>query len=157
MFHRVLDDRLKDQIWDACLEYGGIDLYVGCKTILESDSFNFQITVQEFNFLSQCDFHRAGVFESQAQEVAEACNHFASAFRVFAQQCGDRMKCVEQEMRLHLHLQSFELRLDELRAKLRRFEFSFAVTVVVVEGVAHQQYQPVDEQPPVEIGIQVSR
>src|SRR5690349_9282080 len=50
-------------------------------------------------------------------------------------------------MRMHLHLECFQLRLHELRAKLRSFQLTFPVAVVVTERVTHQQYRPVDEQP----------
>ena len=63
------------------------------------------------------------------------------------------MKCIEEKMRMDLHFQGFQLRLHELRAKLRSLQLAFAITVVITERVAHTDDDPVKEHPFVEVVI----
>ena len=118
MAHRVLDDRLEDQVWDAHVQNFRIDANVSGEAILKTNALDFEIAVQKFKFLSQGHFHRPRIFERQPEEVAQPRDHLARAFRVFTEQRRDRVKRVEEKVRMHLHLQRFQLRLHKLSVKL---------------------------------------
>src|SRR5215510_7211476 len=145
MSHGVFNDWLENQIGNADIEHLRIDANIGRESILKTNALDLEITVQKLDFLLKCDFHRAGILECQSQEVAETRNHLAGGFSVSAQQRGDGMQGIEEKVRMNLHLQRFQLRLHQLSAKLRSFELVFAVTVVVIECVAHQQDEPVNQ------------
>ena len=153
MSHRILDDRLQNQIGNANIQHFRIDVNVSREAILKTNALDLEIAVQKLDLLLQRHFHRAGVFERQSEEVAEPRDHLARAFSVFAQQSRNGMQRVEEKMRMNLHFQGFQLRLHELRAKLRSFQLTFAITVVVVERVAHQQDEPVNQQPVIEVVV----
>src|ERR1051325_773005 len=153
MSHGILDDWLENQIGDVYVEHFGVDANVGSESILEPNALDLEISVQKLDLLLECHFHRTGVFECKAQEVAETRDHLAGGFSVPAQQRRDRMQGIEKEVRMDLHLQRFQLRLHQLGAKLRSLQLVLAITVVVVERVAQQQDEPVNEHPAIEVVV----
>src|ERR1043165_9716101 len=64
------------------------------------------------------------------------------------------MQGIEKKVRMDLHLQRFQLRLHQLGAKLRGLQLVLAITVVIVERVAHQQDEPVNQRPVIEVVIE---
>ncbi len=56
------------------------------------------------------------------------------------------MQCVEQKMWIQLHLQGLELGLGQALLQFRRPEFALPVFPVIIEGLAHRDNHPVDEQ-----------
>src|SRR5215217_7565484 len=109
MSHCVFDNGLKDQVGNTNVEHRGIYANVGRESILKTDTLDLEVAVQKLDLLLECDFHRAGVLERQAQEVAEAREHFAGAVSVFAQQSRDGMQGIEEKVRVNLHLKRFQL------------------------------------------------
>src|ERR1043166_4984710 len=156
MSHGVLDDRLEDQIRNADVEHLWIDANIGRESILKTNPLNLEVAVQELDLLLKCDLHRTGVLECQAQEVAETRDHLAGGLCVPVQQGRDRMQRIKKEVRMNLHLQRFQLRLHELSAKLRSLQLVLAEAVVVVEGVAHQQDEPVNQHPAIEVVVKIA-
>src|SRR5690242_15486646 len=61
------------------------------------------------------------------------------------------MKSIEQKVRMQLHLERFQLRLDQLRSQLRSLQLALAITVVVIERVADQNDYPIDQQTAIEV------
>src|SRR5215216_2455795 len=63
------------------------------------------------------------------------------------------MQRVEEKVRMNLHFQGFQLRLDKLRAEFRSLQLTFTIVVVVVVGMTHEQDCPVNEEPAVEVPV----
>src|ERR1043165_6572977 len=152
--HGVLDDRLENEVWNLHVEHLGIDANLGGKSILETDGLDPEIPVQELDLLLKCHFHRPGILQRETQEVAETRDHLAGGLGVPGQQSRDRMQRVEKKVRVDLHLQRFQLRLHELGVKLRGLQLVSAVTVVVVERMAHQQDEPINESPMIKVVVE---
>src|SRR5881396_3170533 len=76
----VFDNRLQNQVGHPGVECGRTHVDTGREAVLKSNSFDFQIALQEFHFLLKRDFLTSGILESKAQKVAQTSNHRAGGF-----------------------------------------------------------------------------
>ena len=111
----VLHDGLQDQHWDLRGEEFVGNTHGALEALNESDFLDFEILSGEFEFFSQGHLLTVGVFEDPAHEVAEFNDHGDGCVVSFlANEAGDGVQCVEQEVRLDLPAKSAELGLHEL-------------------------------------------
>src|SRR6185503_11557320 len=83
--HRILDDRLQDQVGHAHVQHFGIDSNLSSESILKANPLDLEIPVQEFDLLLQCNLHRSRILECQPEKVAQSGNHFSSAIGILAE------------------------------------------------------------------------
>ena len=102
MPERVLDDGLEDEVGDGRVERLRFDLHVRREAILKAHAFDFEITAEEFQLLLQGDFLRARVLQSQAEEVAEPCDHAVGALRVRVDERRDGVERVKEKVRARI-------------------------------------------------------
>ena len=113
------------------------------KAIVEADLLNVDVLLQERELLLQRDFVDADAVERHAQQVGELQGHVLGGFAVVAGQRGDGVQRVEQEVRLELDLQHFELRVGELRLELRGEQLALLVLAVEGDGLGDEHDVPV--------------
>ncbi len=145
MPHGILDNWLKDQIGNAHVQYAGVDSDIGGQAILETNTLDLEVSVQEFDFLLQCHFLCAGIFERQSQEIAQASNHGARGIYILIQKGRNRVQSVEKKVRMQLHLQCFQLRLRELGPKLRAIQLALSKTLVIIKSVTAEHDDEVNQ------------
>ena len=81
--------------------------------------------------------------EREAQQVGQLQRHVLGGRPVIARQRGNGVQGVEEEVRLQLDLQHFQLRVRQLRFQLRRLQFALAILAVIADGLRDQQDVPV--------------
>src|SRR5215204_1094062 len=111
---------------------------------MKAHALDLQVEGQELKLLLERDLLRAGVLQGETEEVAQSSDHAVGRVRVAVQEGGDGVERVEEEVRMELHLEGFELRLRELRLEPRRAQLALAEASVVAEDLIEQKQQPVD-------------
>ncbi len=86
--------------------------------------------------------HPGGV-QRDAQQIGKLQRHVLRGGPVVARQRGNRVQRIEQEVRLKLAFQGFELSVGQLRFQLRGKQFALAILAVVGDGLGDQQHVPV--------------
>jgi len=115
----VLDDGLKEEAWNEAMKSAGIDLNVDAKTIGEADLLDGEVVVDDFELLGEPDFLGGSALEGGSENGVEVIEHFGR-FALLAEfdERGNGVKGVEEEVRLELHLEGFELGGGELALEL---------------------------------------
>ena len=90
---------------------------------------------QEVDLVLERHLLRADAIERQAQQVAQLRQHLVGGVDVAVHQRRDRVQRVEEEVRVELPLQRFELRLGEPGLQLRSRELALLRLAMVVERV----------------------
>ena len=134
----VLDERLQEQMRDARVEDGGIDVDRDAEPIAEARLLDRQIRLQDLDLLFDADFLRVRP-EAHSQQVAQSIDHDVGRLDVAPHQARDRVQRVEQEVRLELPLQRLELRLGEARLQPLGVERALLGLVPVRDGVAERR------------------
>src|SRR5262249_57602696 len=88
----------------------------------------------------------------EAQKIAEARDHSVGGLHITIHERGDGVQRVEEEVRLELHLEHFELRDGEAGFELAGFELAQAVAAVVFDTVADGEDRPARENVRVKLG-----
>ena len=115
MFDGVLDHRLQNQAGNLREKkiIGNINAVL--QTLGEARFLNVEILLRELEFLSERDLLPVGILHDAAQEIAQPGDHAdGSIVPIFANQPGDCVERIEQEMRLDLAAKRIQLRLRQL-------------------------------------------
>ena len=106
MPHGILHHRLKQQMWDLCIETLRRDFENDTEPVFKSRLFDLQIDIQELNFTAESSHLSVILFEAHPQQIAERGHHSVGGNHIRKHQRRNRVKRVEQEMRLQLALQA---------------------------------------------------
>ena len=139
----VFNQRLQNQVGDKRVEGARIDFGFDAKAIVEARLLNVDVLLQERELLMQRDFVHADAVERHAQQVGELERHVLGGFAVVASERGDGVQRVEQEVRLELDLQHFELSVGQLRFELRGKQLALLIFAVERDGLGDQHDVPV--------------
>ena len=113
----------------------------------EPDLLNVEILLRELEFFGQGHFLTVGVVEETAHEVAQANDHVdGCVISLFANQPGDGVQRVEQEVRFDLPAKRAELCFDELLVEARGFGLLRGEAFTGVEQVPDQQDGGVEDK-----------
>src|SRR5438093_5193768 len=104
-----------------------------------SDSLYLDVAPYKIELGSERHLMSAHVRQQQAQQLAEPRDHLLCAGDVLVHHGGDRMKRVEQEMRLKLRLHQQELRLSQA-------SLAVAISIEVVDCLRESDDGPVRQQ-----------
>src|SRR5262249_43164825 len=131
----VFDERLQNQVRHLSGHDGGIDVEVHGQSRPQARLFDFEIGLNEVEFLLERDVLAIRAVERGAQQIAEPGNHPVGHFDVLVKERRNGVERVEKKMRMQLHLQNLKLGLGELRLELRRKQLAIPELTVVVEHV----------------------
>ena len=115
IFQQGLEDELRDERIVQC----GVDVVADTQFFFVALLHQIQIQMRDLQFIGERDFVRARGAQRQAQQIAELREHHVGGFHVFIHHRRNRVQRIEEEMRLELEAQIFELRFGELRFQLR--------------------------------------
>ena len=110
-----------------------------------------QVLVQVGELLGQRHFLSRRVLQRHPKQLAQPLDHLLGGCGVLTNQREDRVKCVEEEVRLELALKGLQLRLGESRLELARANGPVLCLPVKVHRVADPDDAQVDDVVPVEI------
>src|SRR5262249_33612634 len=106
MNHCVFDDGLKQHAGDIGIQSFGIDVSTNGQTLAQHQLLNFEVVVQEVEFVGKRDELWAFVIEADAQKRAQAKNDTVGKCGIpFERKRGYHVQGVEQEMRVELGTQ----------------------------------------------------
>src|SRR5438132_8676963 len=120
MTDRIFDDRLKQKSRDQTIECVRINFLFEAQAFAKASLLNFKVAIHKFQFLAQGHFLLLGLAQSQTQQFAEGSQSGFGLSGISAEQSGDRVQAVEQEMRLQLSLQSTQAGPGEVGFKKER-------------------------------------
>src|SRR5712675_1934736 len=119
VLHRIFDQWLKDEArherFARLVGYMHIDL----ELVVESYLHDLEVSLEEGYLLGHDHFRLVTAIQSVAQQLAQPCYHASHSTRVPLDERRHSMKRVEEKMRIELRIERRELRLRELRLKLR--------------------------------------
>src|SRR6266853_1494036 len=105
---RVFDQRLEDEARDDDVECGRMNLSDHLQLWPEPDHFDVQVLVDRLELFAQGD-EVIGAAQQPPQQARELGDQYAGGFRLRADERRDRRERVEQEMRVDLVGERFEL------------------------------------------------
>lgn len=117
------------------IESCGIQLGLEVQAGAEAESLDLQVEFEEADFVAEGDDGAGGLGQGEAKEFAERDEHFLGGARILAQEGGDGVEGVEEEVGLQLGLQGVEPRLGEMGFQGQRATFALAVSTVERDGV----------------------
>ena len=86
MLDRVLDDRLKHEVWHSRVERFRVGLNCDAKAIIEANSLNVEVAIEKLQLLLQRHLLLARVFQRHSQEVPEPREHLVCGIGIFLEQ-----------------------------------------------------------------------
>jgi hypothetical protein len=110
---RVLHQRLKEEVRDRDRHRVGLNADLDGQAIAEADPHDVDIALEQGELVGERHLFDLPAFEGEAQQVAEPRDHVVGRVDVAVHQRRDPVQRVEQEVRLQLHAQRFELRARE--------------------------------------------
>jgi hypothetical protein len=109
VLHGVLRQRLEHQAGHQRREAFGRDVILDLQPVLEADALDLEVAADEIQFALERVHRLLAVLQRAAQELAEAGDDVLGlAGAVVADEAGDGVERVEQEVRVQLHLQRVE-------------------------------------------------
>jgi hypothetical protein len=147
MLDGVFDDGLEDEHGDLCGEKFAGNIHGALEALDEADFLDFEILSRELQFFSERDLLPVGVFEDAAHEVAQFDDHGdGCVVSFFANEAGDGVECVEEEMRLDLTAERAELGLHKLLVEARGFGLLMREALSGVEQVTDEEDGAVEDE-----------
>ncbi len=142
----VLDQRLQNQRGHEQPLGAGRDVGAHLQIVLEAQALDGDVTIRELQFLAQRHAHVAAGLEHDAQQVAERddCGQGTPVLGQ-ANQRGDGVERVEQEMRLQSARKHVEPCLRELALQLELHQVALGKAAVVHERIADAGHSTVGE------------
>ena len=126
----VLDERLEQDAGDENFECAGIDLLFHSELVgAEADDFNVEVVVGEAELVAEGDVGVV-ILKQGAENVGELDGHFAGQLGLAADQGGDGVEGVEEEMGVDLALEGVETGFKQETLLLFELELD-------AEGVPH--------------------
>ena len=147
VLHRVLDERLQDEVGDerrACVRG---DVPLDPESIAVAHLLDLDVAAHEPQLLVERQVDRSSFVEQIPQQLTEPDERVERlVLPVAPHEHRDGVQRIEQEVRLQLRLERGEARALELRLELRRAEIAVAVAVGVVEPERHRQHAYIYEE-----------
>jgi hypothetical protein len=112
MLDRVFDERLKEHGGDDDVEGVVGDLLDDLELVAEADAFDVEIVVGEVQFFAKRD-EGVSIAEEDAEDVGEFDDHLAGEIGLGADERGDGVEGVEEEVGVDLALKSVEASFKE--------------------------------------------
>jgi len=103
------------------------DVHCDRQPVLQARLLDLEVGLEKGELLAQRHLLRLLVIERGAQEVAEPGDHSPSRLRFGRNERRDRVQCVEEEVRLQLHLERLQPRLGEALRQLLRGLLALAI------------------------------
>src|SRR6266446_5167808 len=114
MAQRIFQQRLQNKLRHERLVQGWVNRIGHAQFILEAFLHQVEIQPRDFQFFREGNLMRARGLEREAQEVAQLRDHRVRGSNVFVHDGRNRVQRVEEEVRLQLQTQIFQLRLSQL-------------------------------------------
>ena len=121
------------------------------ETRSESGLFDVEVLAQRVELLLERHFLPARRVQRHAQQIAQLVDHDVGRIHVRANQAGDGVQGVEEEMRVQLPLQRLQLRLDQPRLEPRRVERTLLGLAPVDQRVGQADQEEIRHQLPVKL------
>src|SRR6185369_5713138 len=110
----ILQERLQDQLRNEGVLQSRIDRIADAKLVFVTLLHELQVDAGDFEFFGKPDFVSSRDTQGEAQEITQLREHGVRGAHVFVHQRRDGVQGVEQEVRLELQAEIFELGLGEL-------------------------------------------
>jgi hypothetical protein len=143
---RVLDDGLEDEVRDFGVQGVFGNVHRDGEAVAETGLFDFEVALEEGDFVAERDDMFVGVVQGVAEEIAEFGDHAIGFFDVDVHEGADAVEGVEEEVRIELGLEGDEFGLGEAAFEFGGFEVVFAEFAVVLDGVADGEDDPVNPE-----------
>jgi hypothetical protein len=140
----VFDEGLEQEDWDEAIEGVLRDLLDDAEAVAEADLLDGEVAADELEFVAEGEFLGFGVFEGQAEEVAEIADHFVGRVWVPVDERGDGIEGVEEEVGLELGPECGKAALGEAGCEFEATAFAFAGPSRVQDGSGGADDDPVD-------------
>src|SRR3984885_4872470 len=140
--NRLLGQRLQNEIGNQQIERRRVDGAPYFEPVREANLFDIEILVEVFHLPFEPNLLDSGAIEGEAQEIAEARNHAVRCLHITIHERGDSVQRVEQEMRLQLHLEHFELRHRQFGFELAGAQLAYTVAAIVFDAMANGEQGP---------------
>lgn len=114
----VFDERLQEEVRHARVARLRFDVDRDAKPVAEPQAHDLDVALEEIELGLERHFLRADVLQRHPQEIAQRGDHRIGAANVLVHERRDRVKRVEQKVRLKLHAQHVKLRLRETGLEL---------------------------------------
>ena len=142
----VFHDRLQQKVWHQRVERFRRDFQAHRQPVAETGLLDFQVTAQKIQFLPQRHFLGVGDLQRVTQQITETRDHLVRQVGIFVHQRGNRVKRVEQKVRIELQLKGLQPGLRQTLLQFRGAEFALLHLAVIIERVADAHDHPIDEQ-----------
>ena len=152
MVDGVFDERLEHLVGHPDVERVGRHVHDHPEPVGEARLLDVQVAAQELELLLQRHFLDADRRQRHAEQVAQLRQHLVGGVGVAVDQRRDRVQRVEQEVRVELPFQHFELRLRQPRLELRGAQLALREAAVVAPRFVHADENPVRQEPEIEVG-----
>ena len=147
VLQRVFDERLEQKGRHQDLVAGRVEVVVHVEAIGEAVLLQVDVPSGEIDFSAERDDVLAGAIERGPHQLAEPEQHVQRLLAAAAaDQRGDRIERVEQEVRLNLQPERLELRPRQLRLQLRVAKLQANGPPVRRQGGPGREQRHVDEQ-----------
>src|ERR1700733_1787251 len=140
MTNSILDECLKNQVWNCAIEYALIDLCLCCEPVTIANALDAEVPVEDRYFLAQRYLLKVCVVEHGSEETAKTQKEILCRVDIFMQKRSDRVQRVEEKVRMKMGLKDGEPSLGEFALQACAAHFFFTRVVVVVPEM-HEAYQ----------------
>src|SRR5512132_3462874 len=142
VLQRVFKQRLEQKLRDKHPPRGGGYRPGNCQAITKSNRHYIEVMLGERELVLQRYLIFPAMLECQSKEIAQPGEHCVGGFNVAVHQSGYAVQRVEQEMRMYLRAQSFELSLGETHAQICGSHFPLPVPAIELERVNDPDHRP---------------
>jgi len=141
VLHRVLDQRLEDQVRDRVLEARRVDARLDAQPVAETSALDVEVGARHLELVGKRHEVQLAVSQHVAEHLRQPLDARLGSVGVGADELRDRVQAVEEEVRVDLGAQRGELRgrgqLDQLALAVPEPEHALPVLMVADERQEH--------------------